>query len=287
MLACVIALAASGCAQNGTQAGLFATSADRPKSVVVADFVAASEITATDNGFNTRLERRGGNYPILERRQRTLARVNDEIVAAIIADVGAAGIEAQPGGEATVGFGDNVVLVSGRLRPPERRPAAQIGFGPGRGTIVADMTLTRYGVGGRAPLLTFAADVQGGRKIPAGNAQAVSARNTAITAALAAENALPEKLSPDVEAQARALGRAIAAKIVAYAKEQNWLEKSEAAVAAAPGTEQHVRLPDPKPAARATAVKPAPKKPSARDPLAPEDEEPPDTDVPDQPAGKQ
>ena len=72
-------------------------------------------MTATDNGFNTRLERRGGNYPILERRQRTLARVNDEIVATIVADLRAAGIEAQPGSEASLGFGDNAVLVSGRL----------------------------------------------------------------------------------------------------------------------------------------------------------------------------
>lgn len=284
---CAIALCLAGCAGNGTQGGLFATPAARPKTVVVTDFVAASEMTATDNGFNTRLERGGGNYPILERRQRTLARVNDEIVATIVADVGAAGLEAQPGSESSLSFGDNAVLVTGRLRAPEHKPASQIGFGPGRGNVVADMTLTRYAAGGKAPLLTFPADVQAGRKIPAGNAKDVAARNQAVVEALAAEKALPEKLSPDVEAQARALGRAIAVKIVAYAKEHDWLAKPETAEAQpAPATEQRVRLPDPKPApktaSRPAASKPAARKPSTQDPNAPEDEEPPDTDVPDQ-----
>lgn len=282
-LVCAAALAVSGCAGNDGQARLFGSPAARPKVVVVADFIAASEVTATDNGFNTRLERRGGNYPILERRQRTLARVNDEIVATIVADVRAAGIEAQPGGEASLGFGDNAVLVSGRLHPPEHKPAAQIGFGPGRGNIVAEMTLTHYAGGGKAPLLSFSADVQAGRKLPAGNAQAVAARDTAIAAALAAENALPEKLSPDVEAQARSLGRAIAAKIVAYGKEHNWLEKPETAETSA--AQQQVKLPEPEPAPKPVAMKPAAAKSAAKkpkDPLAPEDEEPPDTNVPDQ-----
>jgi hypothetical protein len=290
-LACAVALVVSGCAQNGTQGGLFASPAARPKTVVVADFVAASEVTATDNGFNTRLERHGGNYPILERRQRTLARVNDEIVATIVADLHAAGIESRSGGESTLSFGDDAVFASGRLRPPEHKPASQIGFGPGRGSVIAEMTLTRYAGGGKAPLLSFSTDVQAGRKLSAGNAQAVAARNTAIAATLAAENALPEKLSPDVEAQARSLGRAIAEKIVAYAKEHEWLEKPEAAMAA-PAAEQKVKLPEPKPAAKPVAMKPSAqkpstKKPSAKDPMAPEDEEPPDTNVPDQPADKE
>jgi len=294
ILACVVALAAAGCAQNGTQANLFASAGatSHPKSAIVSDFVAASEITATDNGFNTRLESKGGNYPILERRQRTLARVNDEIVAAIVADLRAAGVDAQPGTETSLGYSDDALVVTGRLRPPERKPANQIGFGPGRGGVVADMTVMRASGASRVPATTFSADVQSGRKLPAGNAQTTAARNSAIAAALAAENALPEKLSPEVEAQARGLGRAIAEKIVAYAKEQGWLEKpaavseSEAAPAAAP----RAKPADAKPvAAKPAAAKPVAQKPAkkpAADPNAPEDEEPPDTDVPDQPGNR-
>jgi hypothetical protein len=284
--ACVVALALSGCA-NRASPNLLSGEQLPTKTVVVSDFVAASEVTATDNGFNTRLERKGGNFPILERRQRTLARVNDEIVAAIIADVRAGGLEAQPGGESSLSFSDNVLLVTGRLRPPERKSASQIGFGPGRGNVVADMTVTRASAGSRLPALTFSTDVQSGRKIAAGNPQAVATRNTTIAEALVAEKALPEKLSPDVEAQARALGRAIAEKIIAYAKEHDWLTKPE--VADAPAANQRARLPDAKPAAKPVAsAKPAAASPATQNPApkrvdAPEDEEPPDTDEPDQP----
>ena len=216
LFACAIALVVSGCAQNGKQGGLFASAPSQPKSVIVSDFAAAPEVTATDNGFNTRLERRGGNFPILERRQRTLARVNDEIVATIVADVRAAGLDARPGNESTLSFGDDALVVAGRLHPPENIAATKMGFGPGRGNVVADMTLTRISAARKEQALTFAAEVQSGRKTPAGGAQGNAARNQEIAAILEAEKALPERLSPDVEAQARSLGRAIAERIVAY-----------------------------------------------------------------------
>jgi len=276
MIACLLAIAVSGCAQNGTQGGLFAGGSSRPKSVVVSDFVAAQELPAIDRGFSTRMERHGGNYPILERKERTLGRVNDEIVATIITVVREGGLEAQPGNEASLTFNDNVLLVAGRLRATDRKPAAQTGFGPGRGAVSADMTLSRFSIGGKEQVLTFTADAQSGRRPPALPAQAAAARNAEIAAALAAENAAPEKLSPDVEAQARSLGRAIGEKIVAYAKEHDWLEAPQVAAAPEPAAEQRVRLPDAKPAAKPAAAK----KPAVESPQAPEDEEPPDTGPP-------
>lgn len=282
LLACAIVLVVSGCAQSSNTPGsLFASAPSRPKSVVISDFIAAAEVTATDNDFNTRLERRG-NYPILERRQRTIARVNDEIVATIIADLRAAGLEAHPGNESTLGYGDDALLVTGRLRPPERKGPGQVGFGPGRGNVAADMTVTRASAGKREQLLTFATDVQSGRKIPPGNTASVAARNQDVAAALAAQNALPERLSSDVEAQARALGRAIAEKVVALAKERDWLPAPQVAQAA-PETEQRMRVPEARPAQK-PAIKPSAQKPAASQrPEAPEDEEPPDTEGPDEP----
>jgi hypothetical protein len=282
LLACAVVLVVSGCAQSSNTPGsLFASAPSRPKSVVISDFIAAAEVTATDNDFNTRLERRG-NYPILERRQRTIARVNDEIVATIIADLRAAGLEAHPGNESTLGYGDDALLVTGRLRPPERKGPGQVGFGPGRGNVAADMTVTRASAGKREQLLTFATDVQSGRKIPPGNAASVAARNQDVAAALAAQNALPERLSSDVEAQARALGRAIAEKVVALAKERDWLPAPQVAQAA-PETEQRMRVPEARPVQK-PAAKPSAQKPAASQrPEAPEDEEPPDTEGPDEP----
>ena len=80
------------------------------------------------------------------------------------------------------------------------------------------MTVSYFSGGGKKQLLAFNADAKAAGKPPAGKQAA--ARNTAIATVLAAEKAAREKLSPDVEAQARRLGRAVGENVVAYAKEQ-------------------------------------------------------------------
>ena len=45
------------------------------------------------------MDRKGINFPMLERKRRTLARVNDEIVATIVVTLREAGLDAQPGSE--------------------------------------------------------------------------------------------------------------------------------------------------------------------------------------------
>ena len=213
--------------------------------------------------------------------------MNDEIVAAIVATLREAGLDAQPGSEEGLTLTDEAAVVNGRLCAGEEGGLTknkQIGFGIGHGGVVAGMTLSYFSGGGKKQLLTFDADAKEAGKPPVGKQAA--AYNSAIAAVLKKEKAAPERLSPDVEAQARRLGRAAGVKIVAYAKEQDWLEKPEAADAQ---PAEQVKLPEPKPAQRQVAAKkPVAQKPSAEKPSAkrvdgPEDEEPPDTDVPDQP----
>ncbi len=71
------------------------------------------------------------------------------------------------------------------------------------------------------------------------------------------------KLSPETEVQARALGRAIADKIVAFAREQSWLTGTDAgAGAAAPeiapaaAGDKPVRTPPSRPVAKPAQAKP-------------------------------
>jgi hypothetical protein len=283
----VAALALGGCASTGGANGMFGASPSKPKTVLVTEFVASPEVEAIDRGFSARMDRKGINYPILERKRRTLGRVNDEIVAAIVATLREAWLDAQPGSEERLTLNDEAAVVNGRLRAGEGGGSAKnkpIGFGAGHGGVVAGMTLSYFSGGGKKQLLTFDADAKDAGKPPVGKQAA--AHNAAIAAVLWEEKAAPERLSPDVEAQARRLGRAAGVKIVAYAKEQGWLEKPEAAEAQ---PAEQVKLPEPKPAQKRVAAKkpvaqkPAAPKPSAKRPDAPEDEEPPDTDVPDQP----
>jgi hypothetical protein len=218
-----------------------------------------------DRGFADRQEKQPGNWPILERRQRAAARVNDEIIATVVTTLRDAGLAAQPGNQEAAS-GDTLLL-SGRLKIADTRksvPLDRLGIGHGRSGVVADMTLKRQGGFGSTPLLTFAADGNvGNRKPPTGAAAA--ARNEEIAGVLAAVNAVPEKLSPDVEAQARNLGRSIADKVLGYAGEQGWLVKPEGADAAPAPSEKPVRVaapklekkPEARPAKPAAAAKPA------------------------------
>ncbi len=149
------ALALGGCASTGTSGG----AVPKPKSVVVSDFIFVGDVAAVDRGYTARLERKIGNFPTHERKQRTNERVNDEIVATIIAILREAGLDAQPGTEEGLSLKDDVVLVAGRVRVADLATAAknkQIGFGAGRGGIAAEMTVSHFSSGGKRQLLTFA-----------------------------------------------------------------------------------------------------------------------------------
>jgi hypothetical protein len=238
---CVAALWLAGCANipiGGDQAG---GSSPRPKTIVVSDFVFASEVVALDRSYTARLERKIGTFPTFERKQRTLERVNDEILASIVVTLREAGLEAQPGSEEGLSLNDDVVVVNGRLRASEQGNVKpnQIGFGAGRGGVVADMTLSHLSSGGKKQLASFTAESV--RK----PAAAPASRNAAIISVVGAAGSPAERLSPDVEAQARNLGRAAGEKIVGFAKEQGWLAKPEGAEVVP--EDKPAKLPPPKP----------------------------------------
>ena len=264
---CVAALVLAGCATGGSL-GAFGGGQTRPKTVLVSDFVLSSDVEIVDRGYTARLERKTGSFPTFERKPRTIGRVNDEIVATIVATLREAGLDAQPGSEDALTLSDEALVINGRLRSSER--AKQAGFGSGRGGVIADMTVSYFTGGGKKQVLSFSADEKGASK-PAAGKQA-AARNAAIAAALTAQKSGAENLSPDVEAQARRLGRAAGEKIVAYAKERGWLAKLEGAEA--PVEESRVKLPEPKPAQK-------PEKKSEKKPANPDAQEKPE--APDDP----
>ena len=278
----VAALALAGCANSGGMQ--FGDAPGRPKTVLVSDFVLSSDVAVIDRGYTARLERKIGGFPTFERKPRTIERVNDEVVASIIATVREAGLDAQPGSEDALKLSDDVLLVGGRLRPSDPAAVAKnkpVIFSTGR--VTAEMSVSAFSGRGKKQLLSFSVEAKDAGKPLTGKPAA--ARNAAIAEALTAQKAPPEKLSGDVEAQARRLGRAVGEKIVAYAKGQGWLEKPAEAGEAPPDAQvEAVKLPEPRPEQKpVVAKKPAAQKPSAQKPEAPEDEEPPDTVVPDQP----
>lgn len=250
---CVAALLLGGCAETTGSKILADSASPRPKMIVVSDFTVSSDLVVIDRGYTARLERKIGEYPTFERKQRTLERVNDEIVATIVATLKSAGLDAQAGGEESVSLADRAVAVSGRLAPANA--AAQkneAGIGGGKSGVIAEMSLSSSGTFGKKQLLRFSTDAAPAKKGAGGKAAA--AANASINEALGADKSAV-KLSPDVEAAARAIGRSAGDKIVAYAKEQGWLNKpdeagatSEPDVKPAAETAKTVKLPPDKPA---------------------------------------
>jgi hypothetical protein len=222
---CAAALLLAGCANSNIGGSALGGSTSRPKAIVVSDFVFGSDVVALDRSYTARLERKIGSFPTFERKQRTLERVNDEILASIVVTLREAGLEAEPGSEEGLSLGDDALVVNGRLRASDSGNAKpnRIGFGPGLGSVAADMTLSHLSGGGKRQLASFAAE--SGRKAAASPVS----RNAAIASVVAAAGSPSERLSPDVEAQARSLGRAAGEKIVGFAKEQGWLTVAEAA----------------------------------------------------------
>lgn len=268
---CAFALLLAGCAestliQSGALSGGGASS-PRPKAVVVSDFVIAPDVQVLDRGFTTRLERKIGSFPTHERKQRTLERVNDEIVATLVATLREAGLDAQPGSEEGLSLSDSAMLVTGRLRPSDAAAKKnEAGIGGGKSGVFADMTLSSFSGFGKRQLLAFTAEAGGG-KLPAGKQAA--AFNALVAEALAGNKAAPEKLSPDVEAAARRIGRGAGDKIVAYGRTQGWFsggaEEGAAVGATAPVVDEKPAKPQTVARAAATPeTKPAAPKPAGR-----------------------
>lgn len=260
---CAAALLLSGCIETTSSGGgkvIGDSGSPRPKTIVVTDFTVSSDLVVIDRGYTARLERKIGPYPTFERKQRTLERVNDEIVATIVATLKSAGLDAQPGSEESLSLAERAVAVSGRLVPA--RPDAkknEAGIGGGHSGVAAELTLSSLSSFGKKTLTSFEAAPGAGKK-PAGG-KAATAFNASIAAALGADK-LAVKLSPDVEAAARAIGRAAGDKIVTYASEQGWLAKPDEGGAETTKPEakpeakegpQTVRLPLGKPAQKPAA----------------------------------
>jgi hypothetical protein len=230
---CVAALLLSGCADSpsGRDGKVFGdNAAPRPKSIVVTDFVVSSDLVVIDRGYTAQLERKIGPYPTFERKQRTLERVNDEIVATIVATLRSAGLDAQPGSEEALSLAERAVVVRGRLAPANASAKKnEAGIGGGHSGVVAEMSLSSSSTFGRKQLLSFTATPASGKKSAGGKAAAGA--NAAIAEALGDDKAVV-KLSPDVEAAARGIGRAAGDKIVAYASGQGWLNKADEGAAA-------------------------------------------------------
>jgi hypothetical protein len=221
----LIALAVAGCASTGNQAPQIFAAGDRsrPKTVLIYDFVFSPDVAVADREFTTRLAREIGDISVSN--QIVAKRVNAEIVATIITILrDEAGLNARSGNEDDAAYKDTTLIVSGQLRAADRGPRSNRMPANFVGGVIADIDVSRFADGTKTQLFTFAAAAQKG---VAFTGPAAAVHNTAIKTLLATQSVPTESLSPDVESQARRLGRAIADRINAYALQQGWINKAD------------------------------------------------------------
>lgn len=244
LFGCLIALAVAGCAVSGDQTAKTSAGnpSSRPKTVLVYDLEFGPDVAVIDREFTVRLQREIGDMAV--NNQLLAKRVNAEIVATIITVLREeAGFNARTGIEDDPAFKDTALIVAGRVLAADRGSRAQrtpVTFGS---AVVADMTLSQVSGGAKTQLLAFTTQAQKGAAFTGPSA---ARHNAAINTVLAGESLPSQNLSPDVEAQARGLGRAAADKITAYAMQQGWVNKSELperAVDTKPAIERPQKLP--------------------------------------------
>ena len=221
----LIALAIGGCANTGNQTPqtMAGGAPSRPKTVLIYDFVFPPDVAVADREFSMHLGREIGDISI----SNTIVtkRVNAEIVATIITILrDEAGLNARPGIEDDPAFRDTALIVAGQLRAVDRGTRSQRIPASFVGGVVADIDVSRFSDGTKTQLFTFTAEAQKGTAFTGSSA---AAHNAAIKALLATQSVPTQNLSPDVESQARRLGRAVADRINAYAMQQGWINKAD------------------------------------------------------------
>jgi hypothetical protein len=233
-IACSITLTVAGCGITNEQ-GTPAAASGEPQqkmTVLVNDLTFSPDVAVIDREFSARLASKLGDSLVTNDviKGITVKRVNDEIVATVVVILHEeAGLKAQLGGESETAPEAGALIAAGQLRAAEQRNRVHskpVGFSADGG-VAADMTLSQVSGSASTQLTTFMAQVPGGRVSDAALFGSDAAeRNAQIANVLAGMNAPDIKLSPDVQAQARGLGRAIADKIVDYAVQRGWAHKT-------------------------------------------------------------
>ena len=231
LTACALVMA--GCAGTGTGTGtgeqaLQSLAGDEPSqamTVLVNDFEFSPDVEVADREFSARLSAKlGGVMGPDAIKTITVKRVADEVVATVVAILHEeTSLNVKVGGDEDIPPKGTTLVITGRLRAAEQGSHSEqnpVRFGAGT---AADVALLQVIGGARKQLLNFTAQAQGGHGSGGGvNKRTLDAQ---IAAVLGRKSSPDVRLSPDVEAQARGIGRAIADKIVAYTMQQGWARR--------------------------------------------------------------
>ncbi|NWG23282.1 MAG: hypothetical protein HXY30_02510 [Pseudorhodoplanes sp.] len=204
-------LAVAACSGAGAPQGAANATLEKPTKFFVSEYDVAADLPVLDPALAANLKRQLPGLTDDAAQIEISRRVSAAIAEATVAALRQSGIQAAQGGGEILRANEIGLMVSGKIvnsaeGAAQRRP-------PGAPVVAAQTTLTYYVDPNSRIVDTFTTDSDLGRAT-------APARRPATAGAPGGT----QRLSPDIDAKARGLGRAIAERIVAFAAEKGWIK---------------------------------------------------------------
>ena len=230
--ACLALLALAACRgpQTAATADYTGPGLPRPERFLVSDFAVAPDDIRLDQGIRARLMRAADDQPASADRLAVARDVQRVVTETVVAELRQHGLPTAPA-TARAEQPGNSVLVEGQIVAIDQGNQTRrtlIGLGAGQSNVTADGQVY-YRRGSAAPirLVSVEGRADSGRAPGAAETMGVgAAAGTGIGASVAASTGLhmfSEKNRASSEAEARSLGQAIAARLLAYFAQMGWV----------------------------------------------------------------
>jgi hypothetical protein len=225
----LLAFGLSSCAPSTTQTSYErAAGLPRPSMVLIYDFAVSPDEVHLDRGLVGEVESRTSGTPRTQQELEIGHRVARTIATELANEINAMGLPAKRVWGAPVNTRNTVVIEGQLLSINEGNQAERvaIGLGAGASDVEARTQLFAATPYGLENLETFKTSMKSGYMpgmAETMGAGAIGGHLAVAAAAGAGLHAVSEKLSGDVDAEAKRTAKAIAAQLKTYFQSQNWI----------------------------------------------------------------
>lgn len=211
-------LAAASCSGTGGPQSAASATLEKPTKFFVSEYVVAADVPVLDPALAANLKRQLPGLTDDAAQIEIARRVSAVVAEATVAALRQSGIQAVLGGGEVLKADDIGLMTSGKIvnsaEAAPRRPS-------GASVVAAETTLTYYSNPNSKVVQTFTVESDLGRATAPARRPATGGSPTGT-----------QRLSPDVDAKARGLGRAIAERIAVIAAEKGWIKAPAVAASA-------------------------------------------------------
>jgi hypothetical protein len=203
----------------------------RPNTILVYDFAVSADEVSLDSGVVGKVEAKESGRPRTEQELEVGHKVVGIISEQLVSEINAMGMPAQRAFGAPRSWGD-VMVVEGYISSINEGNQAErvaIGLGAGASDVEARVQLYATNPGGLQVVETFTTSMKSGYMpgmAETMGAGAIGGHLAVAAVAGAGLHTISEKLSGDVDAEARRTAKAIAKNLRGYFETQGWVPKA-------------------------------------------------------------